>query len=281
VHGGIPQHLDEIAADLLDLHTAPPAASALAAEFARLATEGSEETGYDDDIDGGGPMGFGVGDGTGGRRRGGKLALGVAVLSAIAIVGAFVGAKVLGSAHDEGTGTPGDGGISSSASGAGGGKQVAIRPDQIRIVDPPNGDRTEFKGFEKTVDGNPLTGWSTAEYTRANFGGLKPGMGILIDLGATTQVGAVKVSVSQQGASLALRSGTSDPGATKEGDKTIAADYKTVGAPLDDFSGTNMVLPVPEGQQQVQYLLIWITKLPSDNEGKFVLSINEITVLAP
>jgi hypothetical protein len=126
-----------------------------------------------------------------------------------------------------------------------------------------------------------MTGWTTDEYTRANFGGLKPGMGVLIDLGATTQVGAVKVSVSQQGVSLTLRTGTSDPGATMEGDKTIAADYTTVGQPLEDFSGTNMVLPVPQGQQQVQYLLVWITKLPVNNEGKFVLSINEITVLAP
>ena len=52
VRGGIPRHLDEIAAQVLDPRNAPPAASALAAEFARLAMQGVESD-YDDDA---GPM---------------------------------------------------------------------------------------------------------------------------------------------------------------------------------------------------------------------------------
>ena len=74
----------------------PPPATALAAEFARLATserratttgyDGSDYDGYDDDA--AGPMGFA--DRGGGRAgaAGGKLALGVAVLTVIAVVGA-------------------------------------------------------------------------------------------------------------------------------------------------------------------------------------------------
>ena len=31
----------------------------------------------------------------------------------------------------------------------------------------------------------------------------------------------------------------------------------------------------------MQYLLVWITKLPANADGKFVLTINEITVLTP
>jgi len=106
-------------------------------------------------------------------------------------------------------------------------------------------------------------------------------MGILINLGSPTRVGAVRVVVSQQGASVALRTGSSDPGDTTAGDATVASAYTAIGQPLDDHSGTVMVFPVPDVQQQVQYLLVWITKLPADNDGKFVLSVNEITVLAP
>jgi len=41
-----------------------------------------------------------------------------------------------------------------------------------------------------------------------------------------------------------------------------------------------MVLPVPEDAQSVQYLLVWITKLPQAEPGKFVITVNEIIVLA-
>ena len=281
VRGGIPRHLDEIAAELLDRRATPPTAAALAAEFAGLATQGDSEAEYDDADSG--PMGFGGGESSGTRRRaGGKLALGVAVLTAIAIAGAFIGAKVLGASPDPTPTTPDlTSPTSNPPTTVGSGKPIAIAASQVRVVDPPKGDRTEFEGYEKVVDGDELTGWTTDEYLRANFGGLKPGMGILINLGSPTRVGAVRVVVSQQGASVALRTGASDPGDTTAGDATVASAYTTVGQPLDDHSGTVMVFPVPDVQQQLQYLLVWITKLPADNDGKFVLSVNEISILAP
>jgi hypothetical protein len=283
VRGGIPRHLDEIAADLLDPRTEPPAAQPLAAEFARLATQGLDEPDYDDDLDAGGPMGFGHSDGGGKRQAGGKLALGVAVLTVIAVAGAFIGVRIFGSA-DPGPTTPTN--VTQSPSGTvaapGSGKPIALTANMIRLVDPPKGDRspTEFEGFEKMVDGSETSGWSCDEYTRANFGALKPGMGVLINLGAPTKVGAVKVVVGQQGASLGLRTGPGDPGASLEGDDQIAKTFTPIGQALDDHSGTVMVLPVPP-DQQVQYLLVWITKLPVDSKGKFTITVNEISVLAP
>jgi hypothetical protein len=41
-----------------------------------------------------------------------------------------------------------------------------------------------------------------------------------------------------------------------------------------------MVFAVPDDAQPAQFLLVWITKLPSDGNGKFSLSVNEITVSA-
>ena len=289
VRGGIPNHLDAISADLLDPQVAPPAASILAAEFARLATEGDVGGGYssgygseyDEDEYDRGPMGFGGGE-TVRRRAGGKLAVGVIVLTVIAIVGAIVGAKVLGGSSPHTSGAPGPASASNSASSpAGGGQQIALTADQIRIVDPPKGDRTELANAALAIDGKETTGWSTDEYTRPDFGGLKSGMGLLINLGAPTKVGLVKVVVSQQGSTMSLRMGPSDPGNTSEGDKTISTTYTTVGQELADRPGTVMVFPVPKEQQTMQFLLVWITKLPQDAKGKYVLSVNEITVFAP
>jgi hypothetical protein len=288
VRGGIPRHLDEIAIDLLDRRAAPPQASAVAAEFARLAMQGVEN-GYDDE----GPMGFAATEHNGNRRRaGGKLMLGVAVLAAIAVAGALAAVKVLGGAAPSqttpGLSTSGSPGVSASAPG---GTPIAIAPNQVRIVDPPKGDRAEVGGADKVVDGDEQTGWATDEYNKAFFGGagegkgLKRGMGILIDLGKPTAVNAVRVVVNQQGASIALRAGTSDPGASLAGaeltaaDATIAKDYTTVGSPMADYNGTVMVIAVPAEQPPTQYLMVWITKLPEKAPGTFVLTINEITVL--
>jgi hypothetical protein len=158
-----------------------------------------------------------------------------------------------------------------------------VNASQVRVVDPPPGDRAETVNSDKAVDGNEATGWSTQSYTRPKFGDLKPGMGLLINLGAPTKVGAVKVVVNLQGATMSLRTGSSDPGNTSDGDKTISTSYTTVGSELADRPGTVMVFPVPPDQQTMQYLLIWITKLPPDpaKGGKYSLAVNEITVLSP
>jgi hypothetical protein len=285
VRGGIPGHLDEIATELLDPQVEPPPAPALAAEFARLATHGDTDydgggyDDYEDDRHSSGPMGFGPDRGSGRRFAGGKLALGIAVLTVIAVIGVYISVRALNDnpASDPTQTAP----VASATSGAtgNGGAPIALRSDQIRIVDPPQGDRTEFEGFEQLVDGNETTGWTTDTYERAAFGDLKPGMGILVNLGAPRKVTAVRVIVDQQGASVSLRAGTSDPGNTSDGDKSIANTFTPLGPSLDDHPGTNMVLPVPEDKQTVQYLLVWITKLPQPEPGEFRLTVNEIVVL--
>jgi eukaryotic-like serine/threonine-protein kinase len=196
------------------------------------------------------------------------------------VIGVVIGVKALSSAPEPGPTRP-QPAASGSTGPNSGGKPLALRPDQLRVVDPPRGNRSEVKGAEKVIDGNESTGWSTEHYQQANFGGIKPGMGILINLGEAKKVTAVKVSVNTQGASVSLRAGTADPGDTTEGDKTIADGFTVLGPTLDDFPGTNMVLPVPESQQTVQYLLVWITKLPQTAPGSFALTINEIVVLTP
>jgi hypothetical protein len=75
---------------------------------------------------------------------------------------------------------------------------------------------------------------------------------------------------------MELRTGTSDPGNTTAGDDTIAKNFTVIGTP-NQQAATTTVFPVDK--DSVQYLLIWITKLPPNAEGKFVLTVNEIVVL--
>lgn len=281
VRSGVPHHLDEIAAELLDPQVAPPDAGLLAAEFARLV---SADPGYDSgeypdvDWDGSpepGPMGFQAEPGGARRRATGKLVAGVLLLAVIASAGIYTVFRFLaGSSSDsDSLAEPSPTMVPTVVP-----QPIALTPDQVRIVDPPGGDRTELEGVEYLVDGDPSTGWSTDRYVSPEFGLIKPGMGILIDLGQPTQVDAVRVLTTQGGASLALRSGTSDPGNTSEGDDLIATTYSPLGPELENFEGTTITFPVPN-EQTVQYLLIWITMLPEVAPGAYQITVNEVEVL--
>ena len=43
------------------------------------------------------------------------------------------------------------------------------------------------------IDGNPATAWHTEWYASASFGGLKPGTGLLLDMGRTVTISTVRV----------------------------------------------------------------------------------------
>jgi hypothetical protein len=276
VRGGIPRYLDTIAGELLDRRVAAPAAPALAAELARLAMQGADA--FDEDA---GPMGFRDSHGDSRRRAGGKLTFGIAILSLIAVIGAFLGVRALSSDSGEPQPSASTTPQTQQTTPATGGGAIAIGPTQVRIVDPPSTNRSEVHDAALTVDGNESTGWSTEQYKRPNFGGLKPGMGILIDLGTPTQVGSVTVVVSTSGATLSLRGGNEDPGATTDGDKQINQTYTPIGQTLADHPGTRFVFPVQQ-DTPVRYLLVWITKLPpATTAGLYQLTVNEITIQAP
>jgi hypothetical protein len=64
----------------------------------------------------------------------------------------------------------------------------------------PFGDRTEQQQLAANIfDGNPATLWSTEEYTTSHFGGLKPGVGIYVQLDATHQLHQLVVNSPSRG----------------------------------------------------------------------------------
>jgi hypothetical protein len=152
---------------------------------------------------------------------------------------------------------------------------LTIDPTKVRIVDPA-GSRSEVKDADKTVDGNASTIWRTERYTKADFGGKKPGMGVWIDLGAAKQVVNVQVDLQTPGADGELRSGAADLGSSSAADQQTVAQYTVVGAAKPAMGGTTL-FPGPE--QPTRYLLVWITKLPKESSGSgYRVAIGEITV---
>jgi eukaryotic-like serine/threonine-protein kinase len=283
VRGGIPGHLSDLATDLLDPNVAPPSADVLAAELNRL--EGDRDETF---FGASGPLGFEqpsyadvrVPDS---RRSVRKLAIGVAALLVLALVGLFIAVTTLSGSPSRPNTAPTHGSTSGGSDGPANGHPTAVpvASNQVRVIDP-EGDRTELKNAGLAVDGDKSTVWHTDHYRgSANFGNKKQGMGILIDLGSAKSVTGVQVQFATAGATVELRTGSTDPGPSSgaAGDRQIVQSFQTVGPPHED-AGTNVVLNA--SGQPVRYLLVWITKLPesTDVAGQYQVQIQDIQVLA-
>jgi hypothetical protein len=284
VRAGVPAYLDELIADLLDSRLALPSAEVLAAELGRLDAEAEVEAAFDAPYYEESPLGFGaVGPAETTRPGSGKkVAVGIAALLLVAAAGLLLGMRFMqftgADNKAEATETAAPTAAAPSQAGGGGGETetVKLNPNQIRVVDP-GGTRSELDGIERVVDGNPETMWKTERYNnRPDFGGLKPGMGILVSLGSAQKV-SVEVLLSAPGVSAELRVGSADPGATKAGDSQILQTYKRVGEAVDNYNGTNMVFPVEEA---AQYLLVWITQMPKVDDSHYQIGIQEIIIHA-
>jgi hypothetical protein len=278
VRAGVPDHLDNLIMDLLDRRLSVPPAEVLAGEMGRLDSPPEEVYYAEPDTDTG-PV----------RLReqipapaasGRKIVLGVGALVLIAILGVMLGLNLLRSpSPGDSAGGPG-GGSSPTATADGDGEvtpaQIALSPDQVRIVDSPEGNRAEVEGAEALVDGDPSTTWRTDQYrSDPRFGLLKEGMGILVDLGEPRQLASVKVEMTTGGAVAELRTGDDDPGATREGDQQIIASYAPLGEPVRE--GSTMVFSAFDKDTSYQYLMIWFTELPPDGDG-YRVEVQQVTV---
>ncbi|MEO3781226.1 protein kinase [Micromonospora sp. B11E3] len=281
VRAGVPAYLDDLAMDLLDAGIAPPSSDVLAAELARL------DIPVEDDqyLEPTGPLQFAAETGeepsplasVGGR----KVAIGIAGLLAIALVGLLIGISALGG-DDKGPQTEP---VARPATSAPATEAPApteprkLNVSEVRIVDPDSRQRNELNDAEKVIDGDQDEGWETDTYTRPNFGNLKDGMGVWIDLGEPHTVKSVQAVLSATGASAQLFAGTIDPPPTSAGDKQLFASYQNtpIGQPFEQHDGTRMTFDGFDADTKYRYLLLWITELPP-SEGGYKLGVQEITV---
>ncbi|MBT8224787.1 MAG: protein kinase [Dactylosporangium sp.] len=279
VRPDLPAQLNELVVGLLDPGVKAAPATTIAAELALMTEPAEEES---EDFDSGlGLAAFDAASAAGPSvkpsRR--KLATVVASLVAVALIGVIAAMQFSDSASDEASGTPG--GVAATTPQPSGQPSLAtLSADRVRIVLGPTngrGDRSEVRDADKTVDGDVETGWKTDHYNEANFGQIRPGLGVWVDLGSPQRVVNMKVYVSRAGATMELRGGDTDPGAgasTAEGDAGIVDSYRVI-APSRVNDGTTVLFTGSD--TPVQYLLVWITKLPPD-AGRYGIKVSEIEV---
>jgi serine/threonine protein kinase len=179
-------------------------------------------------------------------------ALGVVVLLVLAIVFAF----------NLGRGSGGDPTSRPSQEATTGEEPPRpLRVAGVTDLDPPpdgNGEENP-ETAPLAVDGDPATAWQTLEYYRnAQFGNLKDGVGLVVDLGRQQEVSAVQVTV--QGSPTSFQVLTAPQGSSRP---TDIANLRRV-ATADSVGGRNdLQLREPV---TTQYVVVWLTSLPPEGD---------------
>jgi eukaryotic-like serine/threonine-protein kinase len=124
----------------------------------------------------------------------------------------------------------------------------------------PGGDAGENQAMAGlAIDGSRTSGWRTEGYNQnLGDGGIKQGVGLVLDLGRPQEVGRMALTLAPTGGSTLAIYGSDDPRPPTLDGWTSLADAKTAGQRASfDLEGRH------------RYLLIWFTSLPRDGEGKY------------
>jgi len=130
----------------------------------------------------------------------------------------------------------------------------------------PQGDGQESNSQAARVyDGDPSTAWSSELYTSADFGNLKKGVGLIVDLGQPTKVHEVTIDLGNGPVDVTVYA-ASEP----------KLDSATVIGTATNASGQIKIKPVSP-LKEAQYVIVWFTKLAQDG-GQYHASISEIAL---
>ncbi len=115
------------------------------------------------------------------------------------------------------------------------------------------------------IDASPATAWHTDWYTTAKFGNLKPGTGLLIDMGRAVTITNARISLGRAaGADFQLRVGTT---------RGSLASLHRVARVTDASGNVRLRLAKPA---HGRYVLIWFTRLPHTASGTFEASVYNV-----
>ncbi|HEV3474979.1 MAG TPA: protein kinase, partial [Actinomycetota bacterium] len=120
------------------------------------------------------------------------------------------------------------------------------------------------------VDGDTETSWSTEGYSNAELGGLKEGVGLVLDLGATRDIAGIDLQTPLPGWEFELYGGE-DPEAA---DEPISSDGATS---FVAESETALELE----PSRYRYVLVWVTELAAAPDGRFRAQVAEVNLLPP
>jgi serine/threonine protein kinase len=127
---------------------------------------------------------------------------------------------------------------------------------------PPHPDDSASNDLSKAIDASKTSAWTTQHYNSADFGKLRSGVGLVIDMGKSVAVSKVKVLMPTAGAQ-----GTVE---MRVGDSLGTASPKV------DTGSASGTFDLDGKQAKGRYVTLWFTKLP--NVGEFRATVRDVAV---
>lgn len=188
------------------------------------------------------------------------------VLAGIGVV--LVLATVLGYLVSRTTG----GGDEDEGPGGSSAPVVALEVAGVNDLDPQSDDPAENPGdVGLVVDGDPGTGWQTTTYfNRPDLGGLKDGVGVVLDLGGPRELSSVRLRLA--GGATDVEVYASSPGASEP--RTLRGLRQVAAL---DAAGPDASVNLQAGLF-TRYVVVWLTNLPEIEPDRFRGEIREVTL---
>ncbi|CAI9403849.1 protein kinase family protein [Aestuariimicrobium sp. T2.26MG-19.2B] len=125
-------------------------------------------------------------------------------------------------------------------------------------------------------DGKPTTAWTTLTY-RGNpkLGGLKPGVGLVVDLGQSVTVGSVRVTLQGSPTAIAVMVPQGNAASVTEPDMSSVKKWRQVA--VNGEAGTSVTLS-PSKPVTTRFVLVYLTSLPKVDAGRYRAGISELQV---
>jgi putative peptidoglycan lipid II flippase len=118
---------------------------------------------------------------------------------------------------------------------------------------------------KNAFDGSDDTRWQTVTYFRnPKLGGLKRGVGLVLDLGEPQPVGSVKVTLSGSGTAVQLRVPEDDPASVTTAPMSSDGRWRTVSKESKAKKTATLAL---EEKVTTRFVLVYLTSLPKEGSG--------------
>jgi hypothetical protein len=123
----------------------------------------------------------------------------------------------------------------------------------------------------RLYDGDPSRGWSSDQYPNPSFGGLYPGLGLVVQLDGTHRLSSLTVTGASRGWSARVYVATSRPAGN-----SVSAWGPPVASVANGSSTTRFAL----GERSGGWVLLWLTQLSSTPlaGGGYGVTIGELSV---
>jgi len=149
----------------------------------------------------------------------------------------------------------------------GGGSAQPVELSGATAFDPFGGDGENGDEARLAIDGDESTFWATENYNSRDFGGLKDGVGIYVDLGESHDLDELRITTPDTGWAASVY--------VSDSPHTALADWGGPVGTVDAAEAGTTTIDAADGQGS--YVLFWLTDL-GDGPPRVSFDLQEIVV---